>query len=162
MNSDTKYTLVESHLIFAKQTNGETWKLLEKDNLSGDEKDLLLYTAFSSSYHWASVGDIVNKQRGEWLISRAYNKLAMSESSLFHALRCFEITQDEHAEFKDFDYAYANEALSKSYALTGETDKAQSYYVKAVELGNSISSEKDRKIFMVDLKSGDWNGFVPR
>jgi len=48
MNSEAKYTLSESHLLFAKQTNGETWQLLEKDSLSGDEKDLLLYTAFAS------------------------------------------------------------------------------------------------------------------
>jgi len=108
------------------------------------------------------VGDIVNKLRGEWLISRAYNKLAISESSLFHALKCFEFAQDEHAGFQDFDYAYANEALSKSYALIGDTDKAQSYYDKALELGKRISNEKDRDIFMGDLRSGNWNGFVPK
>lgn len=161
MKSEEKYTLDESHLIFAKQTNSETWKLLEKDILSRDERDLLLYTAFASSYHWASAGEIINKQRGEWLISRAYSKLKMSESSLFHALKCYQITQNGQADFQDFDYAYANEALARSYALNGETEKAQSYYDRAVETGNEITNAKDREIFMDDLKAGNWNDFVP-
>ena len=159
--SDAKYTLEESHLLFARQANGETWKLLERNDLSQDEKDLLLYTAFASSYHWANVGNVVNKQRGEWLISRASSKLEMSESSLFHALKCYEITRSESAEFQDFDIAYANEALARSYALNGETNKAQCYYDRALKSGKEISNEKDRDLFMGDLKGGNWGGFVP-
>ncbi len=159
--SDAKYTLNESHLLFARQANGEAWKLLERGNLSQDEKDLLLYTVFASSYHWAIVGDVVNKQRGEWLISRAYSKLEMNESSLFHALKCFEITHSESAGFQDFDFAYADEALARSYALNGETGKAQRYYDRALKSGMKISNEKDRDLFMGDLKSGNWGDFLP-
>jgi len=97
---------------------------LEQDVLSDEQQDLLLYTAFASSYHWNSVGDLVNKQRGEWLISRAYSKLAMGESALFHAKKCFNLTQDKSTNFQDFDYAYASEAMARSYAVKGESDNA--------------------------------------
>jgi len=161
MKSEIKYTLNESHLLFAKKANGETWQLLEKETLSEEEKDLLLYTVFASSYHWAFAGEVVNKQRGEWLISRAYSKLEMSDACLFHAKKCLKCTQDETANFMDFDYAYANEALSRSYALLGRIDKAQFYYDKAINIGKKISNEKDRKLFIDDLKSGNWNEFAP-
>ena len=88
--------------------------------------------------------------------------MEMSESSLFHALKCYEITRSESAEFQDFDFAYANEALARSYALNGETGKAQRYYDSALESGMDISNEKDRKLFMGDLNSGNWGSFVPR
>jgi len=162
MESDTKYTLDEAQLQLARQTNGETWKLLEKENLSQDEKDLLLYTAFASAYHWNSTGNLINKQRAEWLISRSYSQLEMGDSALLHAKRCFELTQVEQLEFQDFDYAYASEAMARSYALLGETDNASLHYDKALDFGQKIAGEKDRELFMGDLQAGNWNGFAAK
>jgi len=159
MDSNAKYTLSEAQLLFAKQANGETWKLLEKEDLSEAEQDLLLYTAFASSYHWNSVGDMVNKLRGEWLISRAFSHLKRGESALFHANRCFALTQSQPSTIKDFDFAYASEAMARSFALVDDFNNAEPHYKKAIQLGNKILNEKDRELFIADLQGGYWNGF---
>ena len=161
MNSEKKYSLDEAHLLFAKRANGETWKLLQKDNLSPEEKDEILYAAFASAYHWQRAGTLINKQRSEWLISRTYARLGMGQSALFHAEKCLHLTEISGANFKDFDYAYAFEAMARSYALIKDFKNADEYYKKAKLAGEDIKNEKDRQLFMTDMNGGNWNGFLP-
>ena len=148
----------EAQLHFAKQANGEAWELLQKDTLSPEEKDLLLYAAFASSYHWHHAGELVHKQRGEWLISRSYSKLKMGPSALYHAKKCLGLTENSPAKLQDFDHAYAYEAMARSYAFIPDFEQASAYYTKAKLAGKQIQNEKDRQLFMADLKSGNWNG----
>lgn len=157
-----KYTLNSSHLIFAKKINGETWSLLQKQNLTPEEKDTLLYSAFASAYHWSIAGTLINKQRAEWLISRAYTKLGKGNSALFHAMNCMNITKQEGVSLKDFDYAYAHEALARSYALVKDNKSASKHYNKAKIAADNIRRQEDRKLFLSDLRDGNWNGFKRR
>ena len=161
MNSEKKYSPDEAHLLFAKQANGETWKLLQKDNLSPEEKDVMLYSAFASAYHWQHTGTLINKQRGEWLISRTYARLGKGQSALFHAEKCLHLTEISGTNFKDFDHAYAFEAMARSYALIKDFENAAEYYKKAKLAGEDIKNEKDRQLFMTDMNGGNWNGFLP-
>ena len=161
MNSEKKYSPDEAHLLFAKQANGETWKLLQKDHLSPDEKDVMLYAAFASAYHWQRAGTLIHKQRGEWLISRTYAKLGMGQSALFHAEKCLHLSEISGTTFKDFDYAYAFEAMARSYALIKDFKNAAKYYKKAKLAGEVIKNKQDRQLFMTDMNGGNWNGFLP-
>jgi hypothetical protein len=151
----------EEHLYFAKKTNGEAWKLLEKTILTREEEDLLLYTVFSSAYHWLHAGTGVNQQRAEWLISRAYTKLNNAGAALFHAKKCLELTNRENTELKDFDTAYAYEAMARAYALNNDFENASLYYQYAKLASEKIEGKEDKSIFLGDLVSGNWNGFLP-
>ena len=86
----------ENHLMFAKTTNGETWELLQKETLSEEEQELLLYTAYASAYHWSKVGTQLHSQRAEWLISRAHSKLNDGVATLTHARKCLALTNEEN------------------------------------------------------------------
>ncbi len=151
--------LKERHLKFAKKTNGETWKLLQKEILSKEEKDLILYTVYASAYHWSNAGTEIHMQRAEWIISRVYTKLNNPDLALVHAKKCLSLTNDENEGLKDFDYAYAYEAMARAYALANDFQNATKYYKKAIYASGRIGNNEDKKLFISDLKDGDWNGF---
>ena len=152
-------TLHEAHRDFAKQTNGRAWELLQRENLSDEEKDELLYAAYASAYHWLNAGTVVNRQRGEWLISRAYSKLGNGSMALNHAKECLALTDSNNPEFQNFDLAYALEAMARAHALLHNTMEATKFYRQAIAASNSIAKEEDRTLFLNDLRDGNWNAF---
>ena len=154
-----RFTIDESHLMFAKRANSDAWKLVQKENLSEKERSLLLYAAFSSAYHWVYAGTSLHMQRAEWLISRAYIKLNNGSAALVHAKKCQELTNSQTTGIKDFDFAYAHEATARAYALIGDFKNASVFYRKANEAVKSIANKEDKKLFLSDFKSGNWNGF---
>lgn len=154
-----KYSIDEAHLVLAKRTNGEAWKLIQNEELSEKEQSLLLYTVFASAYHWTFVGTEVHLQRAEWLISKAYSRLGKGRDALIHAKRCLELTTIGGSGFEDFDYAYAHEAMARAHALNGDFQDASYYYKKAKAYANAIVAIENRRLFLSDLKDGNWNGF---
>ena len=104
-------------------------------------------------------GTSLNIQRAEWLISRAYIKLNNGSAALVHAKKCQELTNKGISGIKDFDFAYAYEAMARAYALIGDFKNASIFYRKANESAKSIANQEDKKLFLSDFNSGNWNGF---
>lgn len=148
--------LKEEHLQFAKSTNNRVWDLLEKAARTPAEDQEMLLAAYASLYHWMCAGSAVNFQRGCWMLSRVYRVQNQGEAALEWALKCQEITENNPAEMKDFDLAYAQEALTRAYALTGDTEQAKKHFDRAAELGKNIKDPEDREFFMKDFKGGNW------
>ncbi len=159
MSKENRDTLHEAHRDFAKQTNGRTWQLLQKEYLSEDEKDELMYAAYASAYHWFNIGTVVNQQRGEWLISRAYSKLGNGTMALSHAQRCLALTDSNNPEFHNFDLAYALEAMARAHALQNNESEATKFYRQVIAASKTIAREEDRTLFLSDLRDGNWNSF---
>ena len=158
MNDEKKYTVAEAHEYFAKNLNGRTWELLEKSGRTKAEDELMIYAAQASCYHWLVAGTPLHHQRAEWLISRVYAVIGKPRAALGHALRCMELTEQNPALMKDFDLAYACEALARAHALAGDKEDAKKYLEEARPLGQAIANEEDKKIFLGDLQGGDWHG----
>ncbi len=59
---------------------------------------------------------------------------------------------------KDFDLAYAQEALARAHALAGDLERAKDNHKTAEKLGRAIKDKEDQIIFQADLISGDWYG----
>ena len=156
--NEPEFDVKAAHKYFAPRLNVECWNLLDKDDRTEDENRRMLMAAFASCYHWIHTGSNVNQQRGEWLIARVYAALGDSESCLKHAQRCMEWTKQVDDQYQDFDFAYAHEMVARGYAMTGNQEEARKYHALAVELGNKISGEKDREIFLSDLAWGVWPG----
>lgn len=140
-----------THKYYAIELNTLAWKLLEKQTKNEDEKYRAINAAHASLYHWSEIGEPVNLQRGEWLISHVYAEFGYVELAKFHADKCFELTQKH--DLKDFDLAYGYEALARVFGLMGEKEKFEEYYEKANEASNQIENEDDKKYFLEDLKS---------
>ena len=158
MTEEKKFTINEAHKEFAKETNGRIWALLDKEKRSQIENDELLYVAYASCYHWFKVGTGVHHQRGEYLISKVYISLHISEQALHHAKRCLDLTEQHRNEMKDFDIAFAYECVARAYAMHGDEKEAIKYYDMAKTAGNKIKDTEDKQIFDSDMESGNWFG----
>ena len=138
------------------ELNIQTWKLLEKVDRNDNDDKRMLNFAKASLYHWQRSPHFkpLNKQRGEWLISRIYAVLNQGEESLEHANICMNITEEE--SLKDFDLAYAYECKARAFATLGDSEKMNNCFLNAKSFGEKIKSEEDRKIFFNDLYKDPW------
>jgi hypothetical protein len=125
------------------------WELLEKPDRTKEENDTMLHAAHASRYLWGQVGTAVNLARGEWQVSRVYSVLARSEPALYHARRCLEICKENN--IRDFDLAYAYEAIARALAVGGRSVESLRYQATASEAGEQIAEEDDRELFFRDL-----------
>lgn len=141
----------ENHKHFAVNCFNQTWDLMEKSNRSQEETDRMIHAAHTSRYHWEFVGEAVNIARGEWLISRVYAVLNRVEPCLYHAERCMKITLDSN--LKDFDLAFAYEAMARACSLGSDEIVAEEYLTAARDAGAEIADINDRKYFFSELES---------
>lgn len=160
MAEDTKFSLDEAQVEFAKQTNGEVWAFLDMEKRTLDEDEAMVNTAHASLYHWTKAGTAVNRQRGEWMLSRVYTVLGRAEPALHHAQRCLDLMEANMDDMAVFDKGYAYEAMARSHALAGKKAAAEEYLAKAKAVVESIDDEEDRQWFEGDLKGGEWYGIA--
>lgn len=158
MLDEKTYTLAQAHLHFAMDFHAKTWELLDKPNRTRDEDERMVDYAHASLAHWRVAGTAARHQRGEWMLARVYTVLGNAPLAVYHANRCLEILETNSAEMKDFDYAFAYEAVARAYALSGERAVALRYLEMAQNAGNAIADEEDRKVFFDEFNSGNWSG----
>jgi hypothetical protein len=158
--AEDQFSEAEAHRHFAKSIHGEVWSLLGLDLRSEEQERLLLDAAHASLYHWRHAGHEVNKQRGEWLISRVHVVLGHAAEAVRHAQYCYDLTREHKGEMEDFDLAFAEEAMARALAALGELKQANIHWAQAKELGDDIENEEDGASFFTDLESGEWHGLV--
>ena len=136
MNEESKLSIAEAHLHFARQINGRVWALMDKDKRTQAENDEMLYAAHACTYHWLHAGTAVHQQRGEWLISHVHGALDNAREALRHAERCLALTEACKGEMQDFDIAYAYEGLARAHAQAGHGNPAFAHQHPAVVPGH--------------------------
>jgi len=146
------------HESLAKQINGEVWSLLDKPDRTVEEDERLVLAAHASAYHWLYAGTPVHRQRGEWMLAHVHTVLSRESPARHHARRCLALTETFAAEMKDFDVAYAYEAVARAEALGEDSEPARRYLHLAEAQGARIADEEDRTIFLADLQRGPWFG----
>lgn len=126
-----------------------SWAVLERDDRTAVEDLRLLHMAHASRFHWGEVGEPVNLARGEWMCSHVYAMLGRGEPARFHAERSLQICEAEG--IRDFDLAYAHEALSRAARVADDEPTAVREAQIARDLGNAIADPEDRGRFLADL-----------
>ncbi len=123
----------------------ETWRLM----LSRENDELMLDCAHASRYHWALAPECKpeNRARSAWLLSRAYVVAGQASPALEHAERCLALC--EESSLRDWDLAFAYEALARANVLAGEPDTAASYLKLARTV--EIAEDEDREQLAGDL-----------
>jgi len=154
-------TLKEKHLHFAKSTNNRVWVLLDNDRRSPAEEQEMLLSAFASLYHWMNAGTAVNTQRAYWMLSRVHQIMNKGEDALEWALKCQDITERYTNEMEDFDLAFAQEGLARTYAQLGDLKRAKIHFDQAVIFGDLIQDPEDKLVFEKDFQGGDWFKLSP-
>ncbi len=147
-----KETLKDCSAYFAKTANQQVWKLLQKRSRTKEDNELMIHSAHASCYHWLEVGTIVHNQRSHWLLSRVYTVTKDAPNALKYAKKCLELTKKYSKEMKDFDTAYAYEAMARANFLNRQTVYANRYLEMAKKAGQQIKNLDDKKLFFNDLK----------
>jgi hypothetical protein len=125
------------------------WDLLECEDRSVDDDDRMLHMAHASRHHWGRVGGSEHLARGEWQRSRVYCVLGRAEPALHHARRVLEVC--EAHGLRDFDLAFAYEALARASAVAGDAGTARTMTERALAAAEDIADDEDRRIVMADL-----------
>lgn len=146
MSSSDEQTI---HKKFAIDLFNQTRDLIEKEERSQEEVDRMINAAHASRYHWEVAGNALNIARGEWLISRVYASLNRVEPCLYHADRCLQINLNN--DIKDFDLAFAYEAMARGCDLAGDEVNTAKYVELAKEAAKKIKDSKDREYFLSQL-----------
>jgi len=149
--TDEKSVPKETHEKLAKELFNATWDLLDKKKRTEEEDIRMIHSAHASRHHWGEARTPLHLERGEWQISRVYSVLGRSEPALYHARLCLKICEEN--EIGDFDIAFANEAMTRAYAVAGDKEKQAKYYAKAKEAGEKIEDQGNKEYFLDELKS---------
>jgi hypothetical protein len=149
--AEEKYTAQEFHRKSAVDSFNLVWSLLDKEDRTKQEDDKMVHAAHASRFHWGEIGTPVESERGEWQISRVYAVLNRPQSALYHAKRCLEICTEN--EIKDFDIAFAYEAMARAYAAAGEKSECEQYIGLAKEAGEQIEDKENRDMFFGELET---------
>jgi len=139
----------ERHRQYAVELFNLTWDLIDKQDRNQEENDRMINAAHASRYHWEIAGEAVNIARGEWQISRVYALLQRVEPCLYHAHRCLDVTLEN--DLKDFDLAFAYEAMARAFHLTVDDTDTAKYFSLAENAGNQIQDQGDRDYFFSEL-----------
>ncbi|GAB1640517.1 MerR family transcriptional regulator [Krasilnikovia sp. MM14-A1259] len=127
------------------------WRLLEREDRTVEDDDRMLHMAHASRYHWGEIGAPVNRSRGEWQCSRVYAVLERGEPALHHARRGLDICTAH--DIKDWDLAYAYEALARAAAVAGDRSAAREWTEQALAAAEEIADPEDRRLVLADLET---------
>lgn len=121
-------------------------KLLSKEKLTKEEEIQMSSAAAASLYLWGRAGTAIQVARAHWLCSRVFAQLKEAKLAYQHAQLC-DFHTKKAGDRKDFDEAYAMEALARASALKGDQELAKKYRDDAVALGQKIRDPEDKKKF---------------
>jgi hypothetical protein len=144
-----KRVSTEEHKKFAINLFNLTWSLLDKKERTREEDDRMIHAAHASRFHWGEIGTPLEFERGEWQISRVYSVLKRSEPALYHAMRCLKICEENN--IKDFDIAFAYEAMARAHAITNNKIESEKYLQLAKDAAHQIRNKQDKDYFLSEL-----------
>lgn len=152
----TQEEMNKFHTSLAPALFNASWGLLEKPDRDRNDEARLINMAHASLFHWRQIGEPVNILRGEWMIAHVYTLLSHKEAALYHAENALIKAQEIDA--KDWDLAYAYEAMARAHALNQNSEEFQKFYHMAVDAGKLIKEEADRNQFNADMNDENWFG----
>ena len=119
----------------------KTWDYLETAERNASDDLEMVHCAHTSRYLWGLVGTDLERERGEWLISKVYFNLGIGDRALAHAIACHEICK--RSGIADFDISFAYESLANSYKLLGDKENYTIFKDKAFESLSGIEDPED-------------------
>jgi hypothetical protein len=148
-DSDTGTTDGATHRRLAVDLFNHTWTLLRLGERTRQQDTEMIHAAHASRHHWGVVGTAANHARGEWQVSHVYSVLGRGEPALVHARLCLD-TCLEHG-IRDWDIAYAHEAMARAYRVLGNDDAAREYALAARAAAADVADADDREQVLADL-----------
>ncbi len=150
-----KHILINNiHRYFGVEFNTTVFEYFDMNKRAEEETNDMINNAHSSLLHWKlySGGTIVNVQRGEYMIAKAYVLAGNKTESMSHAKKCFQLTKDNPNEMKNFDFAFANEVMALAYRLNGDKENYNKHKTLALKITDGIKDKGDKAKCIKDFK----------
>ena len=138
------------------EANSGVYELLERADRTDDDTARMVHMAHAAAHHWGIVGGVAQLVRAEYLCSHVYAYLGRAEPALHHAERCLALCDRD--DLRDFDRAFAHEALARALACSGRVDEAAEHVALARAV--PIADPEDAAICAADLAAGPWYGLA--
>jgi hypothetical protein len=150
------------HRWFGVQLNNGMWDNIESADVGPgsplEDREMMLYSAYASAYHWRHVGNHANYARGEHLISRMAIKIGETELALRHARRCLEFIAAYPEDMEDWDAPFGHEAKARALAASGDTTGGREHLTMAEQLTAAVADPADREVLEAELTREPWFG----
>lgn len=141
--------LAHWHRTFAPVAFNRTWELLDRGELSRDERDEMLSSAFAQRYHWYEVGDARNRAIADWQVSRVAAVLGHADLARRFGFRSLETAQAH--SLGPFVEGFAHEAIARAAAVVDDIETFTEHLSQAKALVGAIEDPGERQTLDSDL-----------
>jgi hypothetical protein len=132
----------------ATQLFNRCWKLLESTRNPDDDVELLT-AAFSSRFHWLSVGTTEQLIVSDWMVARAAAATGDAALAIRFAERAHRAAQEN--EVPDWLVASTAEGVARAYAVSGDVEAFNNWSALAARLVEVIADPDDQTLIAGQL-----------
>ena len=133
-------------LEIAKACNNRAWELSVRTRTPDEDREML-DAAHTSAWHWAKVGNELNRMRATMLLAEAHALVG-------HGATALALAKPMHRYFTgrsdtpDWELAFAHAILAHAAHASGDAALHRSAYRDATAAVARIAGEEDRRIVM--------------
>lgn len=126
-----------------------TWELLDRDELSREEQEEMLASAFAQQHNWYRVGTPKNWAIADWQIARVAAVLGYADLARRFGERSLELAV-EH-DLGPFVTGFAHEAIARAAAAVDDVETFTEHLELAKATLADIDDADDRDVLQADL-----------
>jgi hypothetical protein len=142
-------TIDRWHRWFAVECNNRGWDLVAQAQRTPAETAEMVSAAYAAAFHWSKVGGLINGARAAGLLSAVHAATGNGPEALRQGRLYLEFCESNPHE--DWDFAFAHAAVAMAGAVLGDKTLHRLHYQAAVEEGEKIQGEEDKKIFFSEF-----------
>ncbi|MEX0863439.1 MAG: hypothetical protein WD269_01025 [Acidimicrobiia bacterium] len=137
------------HRSLAPLAFNRAWELLDADNLTREQEEEMLSSAFAQRYHWYVVGEPRNWAIADWQVSRVAAVLGYAELAARFGERSLEIATEHGLD--PFVVGFAHEAIARAAAEVDDIETFTEHLELAKSMLAEIDDPEDRETLEADL-----------
>lgn len=138
-----------THRVMAPLAFNHTWELLDLPELTREQEEEMLASAFAQRWHWYTVGDPRNRAIADWQVSRVAAVLGYEELALRFGERSLEEATENGLD--PFVRGFAHEAIARAAAVVDDVETFTEHLGMARALLAEIQDPKERETLEADL-----------
>lgn len=137
------------HRTFAPMAFNRTWELLDAEELTREEEEEVLASAFAQRYHWYEVGNERNQAIADWQVSRVAGVLGYADLARRFGERSLEIAVEY--DLDPFVRGFAHEAIARAAASVDDIETFTEHLELARAALAEVEDDEDRETLQADL-----------
>ena len=144
--TDPTFELANAHRWFAKHLNNQAWDLLELEQLTPTQRELMQNTAHTAWRHWWEIGDVINHQRAEYLLAHVHVALEEPAAAVHPAVRSVQLADEAGESYRAFDQVFSHDAAASAYQISGSVHEEQHQSTKIEAARALLTDQTEQRV----------------